>query len=361
MMARRPWLKGSSRALNSRLCVQGVPLCRVVLKCSCMPLSLFGSKEKEKKPGLFERLKQAVASTKAQLVERIEEIVEGKQTVDQSVLDDLEATLITADLGVKTTGEILDRLQEQVSHQKLTEPRQLRAALEQEILKIIENPTQGRAATAPAARQPPAGMPAVVFVVGVNGVGKTTSIAKLANLYLQQGRKPLLCAGDTFRAAATEQLEVWASRLNLDIVKQKSGADPAAVLFDALIAARNRRYDLVIVDTAGRLHTKYNLMAELQKMCRIAAREIPNAPHEVLLVIDATTGQNGLAQARQFIDHGGATGIILTKLDGTAKGGVVIAIARELGLPIQFVGVGEKVDDLLPFDPRAFVESLFET
>jgi fused signal recognition particle receptor len=326
-----------------------------------MPLSLFGSKEKEKKPGLFERLKQAVASTKAQLVERIEEIVEGKQTIDQSVLDGLETTLITADLGVKTTGEILDRLQEQVSHQKLTEPRQLRAALEQEILKIIENPTQGRAATAPAPRQPPAGMPAVIFVVGVNGVGKTTSIAKLANLHLQQGRKPLLCAGDTFRAAATEQLEVWASRLNLDIVKQKSGADPAAVLFDALTAARTRHYDLVIVDTAGRLHTKYNLMAELQKMCRIAAREIPNAPHEVLLVIDATTGQNGLAQARQFIDHGGATGIILTKLDGTAKGGVVIAIARELGLPILFVGVGEKVDDLLPFDPRAFVESLFET
>ncbi len=326
-----------------------------------MPLSLFGSSEKEKKPGLFERLKQAVASTKAQLVERLEEIVEGKQTVDQSVLDDLEATLITADLGVKTTSEILERLREQVSYRKLTEPRQLRAAVEQEILKILENPTGGRPAAAPAAKQPPAGMPAVIFVVGVNGGGKTTSIAKLANLYLQQNRKPLLCAADTFRAAATEQLEVWAGRLNLDIIKQKSGADPAAVLFDALTAARTRRYDIVIVDTAGRLHTKDNLMAELQKMCRIAAREIPNAPHEVLLVIDATTGQNGLAQARQFIDHGGATGIILTKLDGTAKGGVVIAIARELGLPIQFVGVGEKVEDLLPFDPREFVESLFES
>jgi len=326
-----------------------------------MPLSLFGSKEKEKKPGLFERLKQAVASTKAQLVERIEEIVEGKQTVDQSVLNDLEATLITADLGVKTTGEILDRLRDQVSHQKLTQPAQLRAALEQEILKIVENPTLARPAGAPVAKQPPAGMPAVIFVVGVNGVGKTTSIAKLANLQLHEGRKALLCAADTFRAAATEQLEIWANRLNLDIVKQKSGADPAAVLFDALSAARTRHYDLVIVDTAGRLHTKYNLMAELQKMCRIAGREIPGAPHEVLLVIDATTGQNGLAQARQFIDHGGATGIILTKLDGTAKGGVVVAIARELGLPIQYVGVGEKVDDLLPFDPREFVESLFES
>jgi fused signal recognition particle receptor len=326
-----------------------------------MPLSLLGSSEKEKKPSLFDRLKQAVASTKAQLVERLEEIVEGKQTLDQALLDDLEATLITADLGVKTTGEILDRLREQISYRKLAEPRQLRAAVEQEILKILENPTLGRQTTAPAAKQPPAGMPAVIFVVGVNGVGKTTSIAKLANLHLQQNRRPLLCAADTFRAAATEQLEIWAGRLNLDIVKQKAGTDPAAVLFDALTAARTRHYDLVIVDTAGRLHTKYNLMAELQKMCRIAGREIPNAPHEVLLVIDATTGQNGLAQARQFIDQGGATGIVLTKLDGTAKGGVVIAIARELGLPIQFVGVGEKVDDLLPFNPREFVESLFET
>ena len=332
-----------------------------VLECNSMPLSLFGSSQKEKTPGLFERLKQAVASTKAQLVERLEEIVEGKQTLDQSVLDDLEATLITADLGVKTTGEILQRLREQVSYRKLTEPRQLRAAVEEEILRVLDNSPTSRPGSAPAAKQPPAGLPTVIFVVGVNGVGKTTSIAKLAYLHLQQSRKPLLCAADTFRAAATEQLEIWASRLNLDIIKQKASADPAAVLFDALAAARTRHCDVVIVDTAGRLHTKYNLMAELEKMCRIAAREIPNAPHEVLLVIDATTGQNGLAQARQFIDHAGATGIILAKLDGTAKGGVVIAIARELGLPIQFVGVGEKVDDLLPFNSRQFVESLFET
>jgi fused signal recognition particle receptor len=203
-------------------------------------------------------------------------------------------------------------------------------------------------------------MPAVIFVVGVNGVGKTTSIAKLAHYFLQQARHPLLCAADTFRAAANEQLEIWAGRLGIDMIKQRSGADPAAVLFDALAVAKTRHLDLVIVDTAGRLHTKTNLMAELEKMCRIAAREVPQAPHEVLLVIDATTGQNGLQQARQFVDHGGATGIILTKLDGTAKGGVVIAIARELGLPIQFVGVGEKIDDLLPFNPQEFVQSLFE-
>jgi fused signal recognition particle receptor len=324
-----------------------------------MVQTLFGSGEKEKKSGFFDRLKQAVASTKAQLVERIEEIVEGKEVVDQALLDDLEATLITADLGLQTTHEILDRLREQVRRRRLTEARQLRAAVEQEILAILENPS-GRCGPPPAPQQPPPGMPEVIFVVGVNGVGKTTSIAKLAHFYLQKGRKPALCAADTFRAAATEQLEIWAQRLAIEIIKQQSGADPSAVVFDALAAAKTRHHDLVIVDTAGRLHTKYNLMAELHKMCRIAAREVPNAPHQVLLVIDATTGQNGLAQARQFTEQAGTTGIILAKLDGTAKGGIVVAIARELGLPIQFVGVGETLDDLLPFNPREFVESLFE-
>jgi fused signal recognition particle receptor len=322
-------------------------------------ISLFGSGNKEeKKSGFLDRLKQAVASTKAQLVERIEEIVESKAALDATVLDELEATLITADLGVRTTQEIVGRLRQQIKEGKLRETAQLRPAVEQGILAILEK--SGAGSAAPQARQPPPGMPAVIFVVGVNGVGKTTSIAKLAHYFMQQNRRPLLCAADTFRAAANEQLEIWAGRLGIEMIKQKSGADPAAVLFDALAAAKNRHPDVVIVDTAGRLHTKTNLMAELEKMCRIAAREIPRAPHEVLLVIDATTGQNGLQQARQFVDHGGATGIILTKLDGTAKGGVVIAIARELGLPIQFVGVGEKIDDLLPFEPREFVESLFE-
>jgi fused signal recognition particle receptor len=325
-------------------------------------VSLFGignkEKDKDKKPGFLDRLKQAVASTKAQLVERIEEIVDKKSTLDASVLDELEATLITADLGTRTTQEIIGRLKQQISQGKLRETAQLRPAVEQVILEILQNPAQGSAA--PKAKQPPPGMPTVIFVVGVNGVGKTTSIAKLAHFFKQQGRITLLCAADTFRAAANEQLEIWAGRLGIEMIKQKSGADPAAVLFDALAAAKTRHPDLVIVDTAGRLHTKTNLMAELSKMCRIAAREIPNAPHEVLLVIDATTGQNGLQQARQFVDHGGATGIVLTKLDGTAKGGVVIAIARELGLPIQFVGVGEKIDDLLPFNPQEFVQSLFE-
>jgi len=322
-----------------------------------MVQTLFGPPEK--KTGLFDRLKQAVASTKAQLVERIEEAVAGKTTIDQALLDNLEATLITSDLGVKTTQEILAHLREQVTRKKLTDPRDVRAAIEQEILTLLEHPVPSGVA-APKPKQPPTGQPEVIFVVGVNGVGKTTSIAKLAHFYRQQGRRPMLCAADTFRAAATEQLEIWAGRLGIEIIKQKSGADPSAVVFDALAAAKRRHDDPVIVDTAGRLHTKYNLMSELEKMCRIAGREVPNAPHQVLLVIDAVTGQNGLAQARQFREHGGATGIILTKLDGTAKGGVVVAIARELALPIQFVGVGEKIDDLLPFNPREFVASLFE-
>jgi fused signal recognition particle receptor len=328
-----------------------------------MVQTLFGPQEK--KTGLFDRLKKAVASTRAHLVERIEAVVEGKGSIDQFVLDDLEATLIAADLGVKTTHEILDHLRDLINRRQLREAKDLRGAIEAEILTTLENPAAGRGAkfsagSAAGPRKAPEGFPEVIFVVGVNGVGKTTSIAKLANLYLQQERKPLLCAADTFRAAATEQLEVWAERLGIDIVKQKSGADPSAVVYDALAVAKKRQHDPVIVDTAGRLHTKYSLMAELEKMCRIAGREVPNAPHQVLLVIDATTGQNGLAQARQFVEHGGATGIVLTKLDGTAKGGVVVAITRELSLPIQYVGIGETIDDLLPFSPQEFVKSLFQ-
>ena len=330
-----------------------------------MVQTLFGPQEK--KTGLFDRLKKAVASTRAHLVERIEAVVEGKESIDHSVLDDLEATLIAADLGVKTTHEILDHLRDLINRRQLREPKDLRGAVEREILATLESPAAGRGAKSDAGRvaaiapkKAHEGFPEVIFVVGVNGVGKTTSIAKLANLYCRQERKPLLCAADTFRAAATEQLEIWAERLGIDIIKQRSGADPSAVVYDALAVAKKRRHDPVIVDTAGRLHTKYSLMAELEKMCRIAGREVPNAPHQVLLVIDATTGQNGLAQARQFVEHGGATGIILTKLDGTAKGGVVVAITRELSLPIQYVGIGETIDDLLPFNPREFVKSLFE-
>ncbi|HTV56297.1 MAG TPA: signal recognition particle-docking protein FtsY [Terriglobia bacterium] len=321
-----------------------------------MVQTLFGPPEK--KTSIFDRLKGAVASTKNQLVDRIEGIVEGKEKIEPDVLDDLEATLIAADLGVKTTQGIMTNLRTQVDRRQLTEAKQLRGAVEQQILAVLENAADG---PRPAPKHPPAGAPEVIFMIGVNGVGKTTSIAKLANFYLQQGRRPLLCAADTFRAAAIEQLEIWAHRIGIELVKQKPGADPSAVIFDALAAAKRRKDDLVIVDTAGRLHTKHNLMSELEKMCRISAREIPGAPHQVLLVLDATTGQNGLAQARQFTDRVGTTGIILTKLDGTAKGGVIVGIARELRIPIQFVGIGEKVEDLLPFNPKEFVASLFES
>ena len=316
--------------------------------------TLFGPQEQ--KSSLLRRLKQAVSSTKSQLVERLDQVTEGRQATDPALLDDLEATLIMADLGVDTSSDILTGLREQTRRGTLKDAREIRGAVEQEILRILENPQSGsRRVTA----RPAAGQPEVVLVVGVNGVGKTTSIAKLARYYKDQERKPVLVAADTFRAAAIEQLDIWAARLEMEIVKQKAGADPSAVLFDGLKAARSGGFDPVIVDTAGRLHTKHNLMAELNKMCRIASREVPGAPHQVLLVIDATTGQNGLAQARQFTEHAGATGIILTKLDGTAKGGVVVAITRELGLPIQFVGIGERIDDLVPFSPREFVTSLF--
>ena len=321
-----------------------------------MVQTLFGPQEE--KSSLFNRLKKAVASTKSQLVERLDQVTEGRQAIDPALLDDLEATLIMADLGVKTSSDILAGLREQASRGNLKDAREIRGVVEQEILKILENPQNGGASRT-AAKKPPEGQPEVILVVGVNGVGKTTSIAKLARFYQSQNRKPLLVAADTFRAAAIEQLDVWASRLELEVVKQKAGSDPSAVIFDGLKAAKSRNFDPVIVDTAGRLHTKYNLMTELSKMCRIASREVAGAPHQVLLVIDATTGQNGLSQARQFTEHAGATGIVLTKLDGTAKGGVVVAIGRELGLPIQFVGIGEKVDDLIPFNPRDFVTSLF--
>ncbi len=314
----------------------------------------------KEKPGLFQRLREAVASTKAQLVGQIEQIVEGKQSIDPALLDALEAALIAADLGVTTATALLNPLRLDASRGRLREPAALRPAVEREILRILQNPVSKNGAR-PAPKPPPAGQPEVVFMVGVNGVGKTTTIAKLARYYLDGGRRPILAAADTFRAAAIEQLEVWAARLGVELVKRQPGADPASIVFDVLARAQSQRFDPAIVDTAGRLHTKHNLMAELAKMCRIAGREVPGAPHQVLLVMDATTGQNGLAQARQFTEQAGATGIVLTKLDGTAKGGIVVAIARELGLPIQFVGVGEKAEDLIPFDPKGFVESLFES
>jgi fused signal recognition particle receptor len=312
--------------------------------------TLFGSVEQE--PTLLERLKSGVQKTRAGLVERLEDMLQGAKEIDADLLDELESTLIGADIGVRTPEEILDRIRERVDRKLVGDAAELEGLIREHLLEILQSSERPM----PRVAEPPA----VILVVGVNGSGKTTTIGKLAQRFRGEQRSVLLCAADTFRAAAIEQLEVWGQRTNTDVIRQKQGADPSAVLFDALQSARARKTDYVIVDTAGRLQTKTNLMAELEKMRRTAGRVIPDAPHEVLLVLDATTGQNGLEQARKFTETSGVTGIVLTKLDGTAKGGIVIAIARELNIPIRYVGIGEKVDDLLPFDPEKFIASLFE-
>ena len=312
--------------------------------------TLFGSLEE--KPGFFDRMKEAVTRTRENLAERIEEAVAFSKEIDRNTLDELEGTLLGADLGTTTTQEVLQKLREKADRKQIKDVDELKRLLKDELLAILLSSN-----AAPV--QKVDGVPEVIMVVGVNGTGKTTTIGKLAQVFRSDGKAVLLCAADTFRAAAIEQLEVWGQRTGTEVIHTRAGGDPSAVLFDALQAASARHTDYVIVDTAGRLHTKTNLMLELEKMKRTAQRIIPGAPHETLLVMDATTGQNGLQQARQFTQAAGVTGIVLTKLDGTAKGGVVVAISRELGLPVRFVGVGEKVGDLLPFNPRDFVESLF--
>jgi fused signal recognition particle receptor len=311
--------------------------------------TLFGSVE----PGFLDRMKQAVTRTRENLSERLEDVVSFHKEIDRSTLDDLEATLIGADLGTATTHQVLENLREKADRKQIKDVAELKRLLKEELLAILTQATSQPV-------QKVEGEPEVILVVGVNGTGKTTTIGKLAQVLRADGKSVLLAAADTFRAAAIEQLEVWGTRTGTEVIKTKPGGDPAAVLFDALQAAKARHTDYVIVDTAGRLHTKVNLMSELEKMRRTAQRIIPGAPHETLLIMDATTGQNGLQQARLFTQSSGVTGIVLTKLDGTAKGGVVVAITRELGLPVRYVGVGEKPGDLLPFDPQAFIESLFE-
>jgi fused signal recognition particle receptor len=312
--------------------------------------TLFGSTEE--KPGFFDRMKEAVTRTRESLAERIEDVVSLGREIDRATLDELEGTLLGADLGTTTTNEVLAKLRDKADRKQIKNGDELKRLLKEELLAILT------AVNSRPVRKVD-GTPEVILVVGVNGTGKTTTIGKLAQVLRSDGKTVLLCAADTFRAAAIEQLEVWGERTGTEVIRTKPGGDPAAVLYDALQAASARKTDYVIVDTAGRLHTKTNLMAELEKMQRTAQRIIPGAPHETLLVMDATTGQNGLQQARLFTQSAGVTGIVLTKLDGTAKGGVVVAISRELGLPVRYVGVGEKAGDLLPFDPKEFVESLF--
>ncbi len=316
--------------------------------------TLFGnSEEQPKKQGFFEKMKQAVTRTRENLSERIEEVVSLSKEIDRGTLDDLEATLIGADLGTKTTEQLLSRLREKADRKQIADGSELKRLLKEEVRNVL-----ARANVEPVKAVD--GEPEVILVVGVNGTGKTTTIGKLANLLRGEGKSVLLCAADTFRAAAIEQLEVWGDRTGTEVIKTKPGADPAAVLFDALQAAKARKMDYVIVDTAGRLHTKQSLMIELEKMRRTAQRIITGSPHETLLVVDATTGQNGLQQAKLFTESAGVTGIVLTKLDGTAKGGIVVAIANELGVPVRYVGVGEQKADLIPFDSQAFVDSLFD-
>ncbi len=313
--------------------------------------TLFGSVEQE--PTLLDKLKSGVQKTREGLVSRIEDVISGRKQIDADLLEELEYTLIGADIGVTTTNEILDRIRERVDRKLVGDSDELRGLIREYLLEVLVANDRPLAWV----DQPPA----VIMVVGVNGAGKTTTIGKLTAHLKNDGHTVLLCAADTFRAAAIEQLEIWGERTATRVIRQNIGSDPSAVMFDALQSAKSAKTDYVIVDTAGRLQNKTHLMTELEKMKRTAARVIPDAPHEVLLVLDATTGQNGLEQARKFTETSGVTGIVLTKLDGTAKGGVIVAIARELGLPIRFIGVGEKVEDLLPFDPEAFIDSLFAT
>jgi len=301
--------------------------------------------------GWFDRLKSGLSRTREGLVGRITSIVTGAGRIDEDLYDELEETLIQADVGVETSLHLVEHLRKAVARERISDPEQLPGLLKDRIREIMGQET------APLNLQ--SGGLTVMMVVGVNGVGKTTTIGKLAQQLKEEGRRVLLAAGDTFRAAAIDQLEVWGQRTGVDVIRHQEGADPAAVAFDAIAAARSRGADVVIVDTAGRLHTKSNLMEELKKVRRVIDREVPGAPHETLLVLDATTGQNAVQQAKAFSSAVDVSGIVLTTLDSTAKGGVVIAIARELNIPVKIIGIGEKAEDLRPFNPGEFVDALF--
>jgi fused signal recognition particle receptor len=303
------------------------------------------------KKGFLQRLKERLTKTRESFVGRVDQLVLGKKEIDEALLDDLEEILITSDLGVDTTQALIALVQQKVKRRELDNPERLKETLQQEILRFLEVPVP-----APS----PSVKPYIVLVVGVNGVGKTTTIGKLAEQYRRTGKKVMLVAGDTFRAAAGEQLEIWAQRAQAEIIRQKEGSDPSAVVYDALQAARSRGMDIVLIDTAGRLHTRVNLMEELKKINRTIQKEFPEGPHRTLLVMDATMGQNAISQARIFNEALTINGLILTKLDGTAKGGIVVGICNELKIPISHIGIGEKVEDLQPFNAREFVQAIFQ-
>ncbi|MGA2228745.1 MAG: signal recognition particle-docking protein FtsY [Syntrophobacteraceae bacterium] len=303
------------------------------------------------KRGFFRRLRQRLKGTRQKFVHRIDRLVLGKKVIDEDLLDELEEILITSDLGVKTTAMLLRKVADKVKRKELSDPARLMEHIREEIRAVlsVEAPVLDYRAHKPL----------VVMIVGVNGTGKTTTTGKLANQLKLQGLKPMLVAGDTFRAAAVEQLSIWGERVGVPVIKQKSGSDPSAVVFDALDAAVSRDIDVVLMDTAGRMHTKVNLMEELKKIHRVINKKMPDAPHEVFLVLDASTGQNALSQAKLFKEQIGLTGLILTKLDGTAKGGIIAAICDELQIPVRYIGIGESIDDLRPFDPEEFTNALF--
>jgi fused signal recognition particle receptor len=306
----------------------------------------------QQKERLFDRIKAGLSRTKANLTEQLSDLFIGAKEIDEDLLEEIETTLLMADVGVEATSEIIKRLTDRVERKQLKDPEALKDALKQELVDLlsgVEHPLQL-----------PEKKPAVILMVGVNGVGKTTTIGKLAKKYQTEGKSVMLAAGDTFRAAAVEQLQVWGERNNVPVVAQHTGADSASVIFDALQSAQSKGVDVLIADTAGRLQNKDNLMQELQKIVRVMQKLDPDAPHEVMLVLDAGTGQNAISQAKQFKESVGVTGITLTKLDGTAKGGIIFAIAKQFGLPIRFIGVGEQVDDLRPFEADEFVHALFD-
>ncbi|MDB8792960.1 signal recognition particle-docking protein FtsY [Romboutsia sp. 1001216sp1] len=306
--------------------------------------------QKEKKVNIFNRLKEGLTKAKKGITDRIDDVLKSYTKVDEELLEELEEILITADVGVNTTMNIIDSLRDKIKSKGITDPMDVRNELKIVVEELLGEESQ---------KLDVSHSPTIILMVGVNGVGKTTTIGKLANRYKAEGKKVLLAAGDTFRAAAIEQLEVWANRSNVDIIKHQEGADPGAVIFDAVKAAKARKVDLLICDTAGRLHNKANLMNELGKVFKIVDREFPEAKKEVLLVVDATTGQNAVAQAKTFKEVADITGIVLTKLDGTAKGGVVLAVKSEVDVPVKLIGVGEKVEDLQDFDAKAFSDALF--
>jgi fused signal recognition particle receptor len=303
------------------------------------------------------RFNKAIAKTRDSFNDKLDTIFQGRKQIDEVLLDELEEMLISTDIGVATTLQILETIRKGVSRNEINDLDALKNAMKRELLDILKS--SATSGVADETKYDLSIKPYVLMVVGVNGVGKTTTIGKLAQRIKNENHDVLICAADTFRAAASEQLEIWANRAGVQLIQQKQGTDPAAVLFDALQAAKARNSDVLIVDTAGRLHNKSNLMAELEKMKRIAGREVPEAPHETLLVLDAVTGQNGLEQARQFTKVANVTGIVLTKLDGTAKGGIAVAIAKELNLPIRYIGIGEQVDDLMVFNAEDYVNGLF--